>query len=335
MGKSSAPPPPDPKATAAASTSTNIGTAVANAFMNNMGQNTPDGSLAYEQSGTYQWKDPYTGQTYDIPMFTANQTLSPGQQAIYDQNQGAQLNLATLANNQSGFLNDYMAQPFQYNPGQHESWAMGLYDQLNNPVVSQGEERLRGRLANQGIKAGSEAYDRELQNYYDSTGNQRNKFLLDSYNTGFGTAQAQRNQPINEITALLSGSQVSQPNFVNTPQSTIPTTDVAGIINQNYQNQMQNWQANQNQSNGLIGGLFGMGANLLALSDKRAKTDIEKVGKLDEHTLYRYRYKGEGKGAPKHVGVMAQEAKKTRPDAVVTGSDGLHRVDYGALFGVG
>ena len=39
---------------------------------------------------------------------------------------------------------------------------------------------------------------------------------------------------INEITALLSGSQVAQPQFGNFNQGTIPTTDNAGIINTNF-----------------------------------------------------------------------------------------------------
>ncbi len=38
--------------TAAASTPTNVGTAVANAYLGNVNQVTPDGSLTYSQSGT-------------------------------------------------------------------------------------------------------------------------------------------------------------------------------------------------------------------------------------------------------------------------------------------
>lgn len=332
MGKSNnAPAPPDPKQTAAASTSTNVGTAVANAFLGNVNQNTPDGTLAYDKTGSYQWKDPYTGQTYDVPTFTATQTLSPEQQAIKGQSDKAELNLATLANNQSAFLNDYMAKPFSYNSGEHEAWATGLYDQLNNDKVAQDQESLRTRLANQGIKAGSEAYDREMRAFYDAQNNARNRFALDSYNTGFNTATATRNQPINEITALLSGSQVSQPNFVNSNMPTIPTTDVAGIINQDYQNRLAAYNQQQSRKDSLMGGLFGLGANLITLSDKNAKTDIEKIGKVDGHSVYRYRYKG---SPDKHIGVMAQEVEKKRPDAVVTSAEGVKGVRYGQLFGV-
>lgn len=334
-GKSSAPAPTNPKDTAAASTSTNVGTGIANAFMNNTNQVTEDGTLTYDQTGTYVWNDPYTGKSYDIPTFTATQTLSDEQKAIKTQNDGASLNLATLANKQADFLNDYTDDNFSYNTGEHEAWATNLYDQQNQDRISQGDEALRTRLSNQGIQAGSEAYDREMGNYYDSIGNQRNDFLLDSYQTGFQSAQAARNQPINEITALMSGSQVSQPSFTNTNSYNIPTTDVAGIINNSYQQELGAYQSQQAQQNAVLGGLFGLGSSAIMASDKRVKKNIKPVGELKGHKLYEYDYKGKFADGRKHIGVMAQEVEKKQPNAVLKGSDGFRRVDYGSLFGTG
>jgi hypothetical protein len=72
-----------------------------------------------------------------------------------------------------------------------------------------------------------------------------------------------------------------------------------------------------------LGGLLS-----LLQSDRRVKTDIEPVGKLDNGlTVYRYRYKS---GGPMHLGVMADEAKVVRPQAVAN-INGLDYVDYGAL----
>jgi hypothetical protein len=89
------------------------------------------------------------------------------------------------------------------------------------------------------------------------------------------------------------------------------------------------------QSNGIIGGLFGLGGKLIGLSDERAKKDIKKVGEMEGHALYSYKYK-KGKGDGKrHVGVIAQEVEKKRPDAVSRRSDGLRQVDYGKLFAAG
>lgn len=334
MGKSSkAPTPPDPRETSAASTSTNVGTAIANAFLNNVNQVTPDGSLTYSTTGSYDWRDPFTGETYAIPIRTATQTLSPDQQAIQDRSRAAELNLATLANDQSGFLRDYMAEPFQYGVGEHEAWAGGLYDDLNQDRLARDDEALRSRLAAQGIKAGSDAYSREMDAFYKGTGDARNQFMLDSYRTGFSTAQAQRNQPINEITALLSGSQVNQPNFVNTTQSTIPTTDVAGLINDNYKQQMGIYNQQMAQQQSLLGGLFGLGAAGIMASDRRVKDDVKKVGTVEGHNVYSYRYKGDP-DRRKHIGVMAQEVEAKQPDAVVE-AGGVKMVDYGSVFGLG
>ena len=61
-----------------------------------------------------------------------------------------------------------------------------------------------------------------------------------------------------------------------------------------------------------------------AFSDKRLKTDIEKVGKKNGFNLYSFRFKGH---ATKFVGVMAQEVEKIMPEAVGE-RDGFLTVDY-------
>ena len=73
---------------------------------------------------------------------------------------------------------------------------------------------------------------------------------------------ALRNQPINEISALLSGSQVSKPSFLNTGGATIPTTDVAGLINRNFDQQMAVSNQQSATANNIIGGLFGFAGGL-------------------------------------------------------------------------
>ena len=68
---------------------------------------------------------------------------------------------------------------------------------------------------------------------------------------------------------------------------------------------------------------------LVVGSDVRLKTDIVPLGKRsDGIALYRYRYLWSGK---EYVGVMAQEVAAIRPDAVLQGTDGFLRVDYGKL----
>lgn len=74
---------------------------------------------------------------------------------------------------------------------------------------------------------------------------------------------AARNQPINEISALLSGAQVNTPNFQMATPDRMQTTDVAGIAQQGYSNQMQAYQQKMQQQNAMYGGLFGLGSAAL------------------------------------------------------------------------
>jgi hypothetical protein len=105
----STPTPPNPIQTAAASTSTNVATGVANAMLNNVNQNTPEGSLRYDTTSNYSWADPVTGVTYSIPQFTATQSLSPFGQELQGYQQGAQLNLGQAAGTGSQRIEDLLA----------------------------------------------------------------------------------------------------------------------------------------------------------------------------------------------------------------------------------
>ena len=60
------------------------------------------------------------------------------------------------------------------------------------------------------------------------------------------------------------------------------------------------------------------------LSDREAKTDIEKLGKVAGIDMYAYRYKNDPKTYPKIVGPMAQDIEKKHPKAVK--KIGKHRV---------
>lgn len=105
MGKSrpQAPAPPDPNQVAAAQTQANRDAALANQSLNMIGQNTPDWSLSYEQTGV----DPNTG----LPQYTANQQLSESGQQLWDANRGLQLGMMGLANNQIGQIGQTLGQP--------------------------------------------------------------------------------------------------------------------------------------------------------------------------------------------------------------------------------
>lgn len=253
-----APTPPDPRDTAAAATGTNIGTAIANNAMGMVNQTTPDGSLNYNQTGTFTYTDPYTGQTYDLPQYTATTSLSPENQAIRDQGQGARLNLATMANEQSDFLRSYLKDTGAVTD-QIDAKLYELGSKRLDPRFAAEEEALRTRLANQGITMGSEAYNRELGRFGEGKNDAYNQLVLG----GRGQALNEVNAPINRITALLSGSQVSNPNVSLVQPQGAATTDVAGLINNNYNQRYQNYTNQVAQQQALWGGLFGAGAKAI------------------------------------------------------------------------
>ena len=325
LGKPSPPQPPDPIETARGATGTNVSTAIANANLNNVNQITPDGSLTFDQTGTFQQFDPTINETFDIPTFTATQTLSPNAQAIKDQTDKAQLNLAGLASDQSSRVGDLLGTNVDLSNEAVESRLFELGSNRLNPLFDEREEATRTRLANQGIQAGSVAHDRATRGDSQARNDAFNELLLRGRGQSVQEQLTKRNQPINEISALLSGSQVSQPNFINAGQGKIPTTDFAGIVNENYNQRLNAFNSQQGSPLGgiassIIGGLFG-------LSDERTKKNIKKVGEIEGQNLYRFNYKDEPDSTPKHIGLMAQEVEKTRPDAVKS-LFGIKIVDY-------
>lgn len=251
------PAPPDPRETSAAQTSTNFGTAIANNYMQMVDQVGPNGSLSYDQTDTYSYTDPYTGETYEIPRFTATTELSPEQQGILDQSNAAKGNLAGIAADQSGFLRDYLAQPFEADTAAIEARLDELGRQRLDPRFAREEEGLRTRLINQGINPGSEAWNREMSAFGQTRNDAYNQLALSGRGQAFNELAALRNQPINEITALLSGSQVSMPNVMLSQPGGAATTDVAGLINENYNQRMNQAMAQYGAQQNLMGGLFG------------------------------------------------------------------------------
>lgn len=152
---------------------------------------------------------------------------------------------------------------------------------------------------------------------------------LQMRNQGINEATTLRNQPLNEIAALLSGSQVAQPNFINTPQTQVAGTDYQGAVYNSYNAQMQAHQQKVASQNAMMGGLFGLAGTLggsWLRSDRRLKTDIIRVGRLDNGLgVYSYRYKD---GGPIQIGVMADEVRRVRPEAVSVMPDGFDAVNY-------
>ncbi len=149
-----------------------------------------------------------------------------------------------------------------------------------------------------------------------------------------------RSIPVNEISALLSGGQVSVPQFQGYSGVTVAPSPIfqagqaAGDFAQrNYQNQVGAYNAGMGMLGQLAGAagtaIGGAGSipGLFGMSDRRLKSNIVRVG---THPLgigvYEYDIFGE-----RQRGVMADELEAVLPEAVAIHPSGYKMVNYGML----
>lgn len=262
MGSKKAPPAPDPFLTAALQSSSNRDTAMTQQAMNMIDQVGPDGSLSYSQTGNQTFTDSLTGRQYTVPKYTATTKLSDQQQQIYDIGQQTEQNIATIGRDQSAKIGELLGKPVTIGNEATESRLYDLGSKRLDPQFARQEDALRTRLVNQGLRPGTAAWDAEFSRFDQGRNDAYNQLLLTGRGQAVQEQLAERALPINEISALMSGSQVSTPNFINTPQTQMAGTDVGGIVNQSYQNQLSAWNAQNSQNNALMGGLFGLAGTL-------------------------------------------------------------------------
>lgn len=354
---------PSPTATAAAQTASNQATARSQTELNAVNQNTPTGSLNYSQTGTF---------ADGTPQFTANTTLAPAQQAIFNAQQGTNQNLANTAQTQSAKLSSQLGNPDLSgvsalgNPAsvsagpiqtsltgdnglQARNDAQAALMARLQPTLDQQQNSLNQNLANQGVKVGSQAYSQaqrvQGQNQNDAnlaaitqagteqslqqglalnSGNFANAAQQQQYgqsnqnfanqNTanqlGMTNAYAAQNNPLNQDLALAGQGQIGSPSFQTTPNTGVQGTDVAGIQNTAYNQALGQTQAT-NSAIGSIGSTVGG----WLFSSPSLKTDVHDTGAKtkDGIPLKTFRYKG---SPMMQMGVMADDAKAKRPDAV-------------------
>lgn len=247
------PPAPDPVATAKAQSDSNVKSATNQYELGATNQITPQGTSNYEQIGT--WAD-------GTPRFQQTTTLNPGEQSIYDTGVQTRQNLGDIGTAQSAKIGALLGTPFDINASRDTKIA-DIQRTFLDPQWARNEDANRTQLFNQGIRPGSVAYADAMKDF--STNRQRayDQSYLDAYGAGNQAALTERNQPINEISALLSGSQVSMPNFTGTPSPGVAPTDVIGAQGQALAQQNVGYQGNLANTMGINSGLFGLGSAAL------------------------------------------------------------------------
>ena len=89
--------------------------------------------------------------------------------------------------------------------------------------LTSGDEARRAQAAYNDVSTGRFNMDQSLANYYN---NMRGGQMQEAF--------AMRNQPINEITALMSGSQATIPQFQPFQGSPVQPSNIGQYINDNY-----------------------------------------------------------------------------------------------------
>jgi hypothetical protein len=298
----SAPAAPDYAGAAVAQGAANKETAVAQARLNNPNVYSPYGNQ------TVTWGSP---DATGVSQPTINQTLTPEAQRALTAQQNLQANLATLGGQSYGTAFDVMSKPFDYRGQVQTSLDTSGVAKMPVNAGTTGQEAIMSRLEpslaknrvstetqliNQGLRPGSEAYDNAIKLLGQQETDQRTQAALQGINLdmsantqGFNqalqggqfgnTAQqqalaqaiTQRQLPLNEINALMSGSQIQNPTFSPYSGSNITPPPIAnataqqGAFDQNTYNQ-QMGSYNQN-----LAGLYSLaGAGAYGAAKKYA-----------------------------------------------------------------
>jgi len=246
------PSPPDPYATAQAQSQMNKDTATYQSGLNMVNQVTPYGNLTYSGKN-----DGQPGSA------TATTSLSPIQQTLLDQSQQADLKQNQIGLNQLDKVGGILSNPVDLNNTATEDRLDQLGKARLDPQFAQQRQALEQDLMNRGVGIGSEAYSNAVKSYEQSKNDAYNQLYLNGRQQAVQEALTERNQPLNEITGLLNGQQISLPQFQQTPQTQVANTDLSGLV-------MQAAKMKQDSANATAGGLFGLGGAVLGGATKLA-----------------------------------------------------------------
>jgi hypothetical protein len=227
IGKASAPPAPDYAAAAQQTAAGNLANSRATTQANRANQYTPYGSLTWVQDAN------------NPDSWTQSINLNDTGQKLLDASNQTSLGLAGLQGNAMGRVADMQGTPFDYGSVKDtQDAAYKGYTSRLDPMWSQASQSNDAKLANQGIVQGSEAYNNAMRTFNQGKNDAYQQAMTGAINTAPQTlqmAQALRSQPLNELNALRTGSQVQNPQFsgyANQGQTAGP--DYMGAANAQY-----------------------------------------------------------------------------------------------------
>lgn len=226
---------------------------------NRYNENTPYGSREWTQDANGNW--------------TSNTTLSPEQQALFDQENRLSQQYGDTAQSLLSNTQQQMSQPFQFSDTDRSRVEGAVYDSMASrldPQFDRRETSLHTRLANQGLSPGSEAYTNAMQDYnfarndaYDQANRAAVQLGVQETNNAFNRQAYEYNQPLNSLNALRSGSQATVPNFgAGAQQAQTQAPNLTNAAAQQYGAQTNAYNARQANQSNFWGGLMDLGSTM-------------------------------------------------------------------------
>jgi hypothetical protein len=188
----------------------------------------------------------------EVPVYTQTTTLTPEQQQLLNQQQ--QFGAATndLGIQQVGQLKELLGNPLDLSQENVSSYITDLARKRLDPIWNQKAAEMDTRLKNQGLSPTDKAYKDAMAVFDYGRNDAMNSLLGASRAQGIQEMLTQRNQPINETTALMSGGQVSLPQFGQLGSGGASPVDFAALQANSYANKLAPYNA-------MLGGLAGLG----------------------------------------------------------------------------
>lgn len=275
MCSPSPPPAPDYAGAATAQGIANKEAAIASSRLNNPNVVNPYGTQTWQEGATAE----------DRPTLT--QTFSPEQQALYEQSMQTKGLLGELGTQGATALKGVIGNQLDLSgapaaPGSAEQTRQGAFDaimsRVNEDTTGQRDQR-NSELIAAGIRPGTKAYDdaqNQISRQYNDARQQallasgqeaQRDFGMDTQRRKDAIAEMLmgRQTPLNEINALMSGSQVSNPFAVPgaAQNSNVAPAPLFGAAQAQYGADMNAYNAGAMGNANMMGGLFSLGGAAL------------------------------------------------------------------------
>lgn len=232
----------------------------------------------------------------------------------------------------AGLYNQAIGQNFGQGATAREMQNQAIAQNFGQGVTSTGlQNAAQAQAANQ--QMAQESANREAQNQIFNQQMSSANFQNAARQNDLQMQLGLYNQPLNQVNALMSASQIQNPTFQAYTGANVNAAPVFQAAQQTGQDAQAAYAQQIAAANakmaaiGALGGAAGTALSGTSFSDIRLKSKIVRVG---THPLGVgiYEYDIDGR---RERGVIAQEVERVLPSAVIEHPDGYKMVDYGAL----